>query len=56
MLNKAAVKGGKYDVDRRFNFWYNVNKAAVKRIEVVFTASLRSEIYDWTSTGSKRIE
>ncbi len=47
---------GKNSVDRRFETWYNTNKVAVKRRKMVFAARLRGEIYDWTSTGNKRIK
>ena len=50
IVKQSGGEMGKCDVDRRFNHWYNTNKAAVKGIKVVFTASLRGGIYGWTST------
>lgn len=47
---------GKKSVARRFDFWHNTTKAAVKGRKMMFAASLRGEIYDWTRTGSKRIK
>lgn len=56
MIKQNGGEIGEKCVDRRFGVWYNTNKTAVKRIKKVFTATLRGGIYDWTSTGSKRIK
>lgn len=56
IYKQSGGEKDKNSVDRHLNARYNTNKAAAKKIKIVFTASLRGEIYDWASTGSKRIK
>ena len=53
---KAAVKWVKRELTAALMFIIIQTKAAVKGSKMMFTASLRGEIYDWTRTGSKRIK